>query len=287
MKQSQLILLGDLGFPRVFGALLLQALAAVSVAQTTPTLKTGHGNTTETDPAGTSVGLVVTEVPNSCTGTLTQQSGPTGTCSESCNYPSGPATVNKGTPAPPSGVGTTSAFLGIQTYQLQITGTVNSGGGYTFTCPISNLNPALAQSQAIFTPLNVVGTYTFTATAPAGQTNTVTVNSAINPSTTAISVTPNPVTAFKAITLTASVSGSYDGGTVTFYDGSTALGTAALNTSNVATITTSAVTKLGTHSLTAQFSGDSWALSSTSSPVNLLVKLNVATLIPALAILLN
>src|SRR5258708_23331257 len=108
MTHSEHKLSKGLVFPRIFGTLLLQALAAVSVAQS-PKLTTGSGNTTETDPAGTSVRLVVAEVPSSCTGTITQESGPTATCSESCSYASGQATVNESTPAP-TVVGYTPAF---------------------------------------------------------------------------------------------------------------------------------------------------------------------------------
>jgi hypothetical protein len=291
MKQSQHNLSNGLSYPQIFGTLLLQALAAVSVAQT-PTMTTGSGNTTETDPVGTSVWLVVTEVPANCQdGVMTDEVGSTGTCNQTCSYAWGPATVNKTMPAPPSSVGTTPAFIGTLTYHTQITGTnYQPGFGYTFVCPIDIRDPRLAQSQALRTTLNgVPTTYTFTANAGGGQTNTVTVYSAKDVSTTALSVTPNPVTAYRAITLTASVSGDYYGGQgqVTFYDGSNALGTVALNTSNVATITTSAVTKVGTHPLKAIFSGDSSALSSTSPTVNLLVKLNVATIVPVLQILLH
>lgn len=291
MTKSQHNLSNGLSFPQIVGTLLLQALAAVSVAQT-PTMTTGSGNTTETDPVGTSVWLVVTEVPANCQdGLMTDEVGSTGTCNETCSYAWGPATVNKTMPAPPSSVGTTPAFIGTLTYHTQITGTnYQPGFGYTFVCPIDNRDPRVAQSQSIRITLNgVPTTYTFTANAGGGQTNTVTVNSAKDVSTTALSVTPNPVTAFKAITLTASVSGDYSGGQgqVTFYDGSTALGTAALNTSNLATITTPVVTKVGTHSLSAVFSGDSWAASSTSSTVNELVKFNLATIVPVSEILLH
>jgi hypothetical protein len=65
-----------------------------------------------------------------------------------------------------------------------------------------------------------------------------------------------------AVTFTATVTGSpvkgvtaVPSGTVSFYDGTTKLGSGALNSSKQATFTTSALT-VGTHNITAQYSGD-------------------------------
>ena len=86
--------------------------------------------------------------------------------------------------------------------------------------------------------------------------------------------TPNPSTYGQPITFTATVSsGTSDltplAGTVTFMDGSTAIGTDNLNASGVATYTTTSTQALsiGAHSITAVYKGDSFFYNSTSSPV--------------------
>jgi len=76
-----------------------------------------------------------------------------------------------------------------------------------------------------------------------------------------------------SVTLTAQVSNQGSGGTPTgsvqFYDGSTLLGTAALNGSGTASITLVGATSLavGSHSLTMQYGGDSQFNSGTSTQV--------------------
>jgi hypothetical protein len=83
----------------------------------------------------------------------------------------------------------------------------------------------------------------------------------------------------KAITLTATVTspGDSPGGTVTFLDGATTLGTASVNTStHVATLTTSNLT-VGANSLTAVYGGTSSFISSTSSAVNVTVAADATT----------
>jgi hypothetical protein len=57
------------------------------------------------------------------------------------------------------------------------------------------------------------------------------------------------------LTITSSTSGTPTG-TVTFLDGATALGVGTLNSSAVATFSTSTLT-VGTHSITAAYGGDS------------------------------
>jgi len=62
-------------------------------------------------------------------------------------------------------------------------------------------------------------------------------------------------------------------GTVQFFDGTTSLGTATVNSSGVASITLSGVSALtgGTHTLTAKYSGDSTFTALTSSPITQVV----------------
>jgi streptogramin lyase len=84
------------------------------------------------------------------------------------------------------------------------------------------------------------------------------------PTTTTLTVLPNPAIFGQTETLTATVSSAAGtpAGTVTFFDGSTALGTATLNSAGQATLAVSL--GVGSHSLTASF-GATGALAASSS----------------------
>jgi hypothetical protein len=91
---------------------------------------------------------------------------------------------------------------------------------------------------------------------------------ALLPSQTTLVATPNPDTTGGPLTLTATVSPSAATGTVTFYDGTTSVGTASLS-AGTATIQVSL--PAGNHALTATYGGDSVYGPSTSPVVNDLV----------------
>ena len=98
-------------------------------------------------------------------------------------------------------------------------------------------------------------------------------------STTSLTASPNPVTAGQTLTLTAAVQGTGSttpGGTVNFMSGSTLMGTATLNSSGVATLTTTSLAA-GTYSLTALYSGDANFVSSTSTAVSVTVNTQATT----------
>jgi autotransporter-associated beta strand protein len=105
------------------------------------------------------------------------------------------------------------------------------------------------------------------------STSTVTV--APDSTATALDVDVNPSVYGQATTFTASVSALSPGagtptGTVTFYDGSTPLGTATLDSSASATLSTAALA-VGTHSITFVYGGDGNDLTSMSSAVSQVV----------------
>ncbi|HEY1257020.1 MAG TPA: choice-of-anchor D domain-containing protein [Terracidiphilus sp.] len=80
-----------------------------------------------------------------------------------------------------------------------------------------------------------------------------------------------PVGVSLTINATVQTSGGTPTGTVTFYDGTKSLSTAILNNAGVATYSTSSLA-LGSHSITAQYSGDSnYSASTTSSTVTITV----------------
>ena len=86
--------------------------------------------------------------------------------------------------------------------------------------------------------------------------------------TTALTSSANPSVFGQSVTFTATVSSAYPvalSGSVQFFDGATSIGTSTL-ASGVATLATSGLT-LGSHSITAVYSGDGIFLTSTSSPL--------------------
>ena len=91
---------------------------------------------------------------------------------------------------------------------------------------------------------------------------------ALVPTTITLSSSPNPSFGGQEVTLTAMVAspGSVPSGTVTFFDGTTPLGTATLTDGGVATITVSSLL-VGSHAISAQYSGDNVLSPSTSTVV--------------------
>ena len=98
-------------------------------------------------------------------------------------------------------------------------------------------------------------------------------------STTTLTAAPTSATLGQAVVLTATVGASTGTGTptgtVTFYDGTTSLGTGNL-TSGVATLSTSTLT-VASHSITAAYSGDTSYSTSTSAAVIVSVSAAVVT----------
>jgi hypothetical protein len=92
--------------------------------------------------------------------------------------------------------------------------------------------------------------------------------------TTAVSSSLNPSTESQSVTFTATLSWSAPGtptGTVTFVDGTNTLGTSRVNGSGVATFSISTLT-VGTHNITASYSGDGNFSGSTSSVLSQVVQ---------------
>jgi hypothetical protein len=132
--------------------------------------------------------------------------------------------------------------------------------GYTATWTTSTL---LAGAH----PISAV--YSGDATYPGG-TSTLSQSVQQLGSYTSLTASPGPAAPASPVTLTAAVIGDPAGGaptgSVTFFNGSTALGTVALDGSGQATFTTSALPS-GDDPLTAVYSGDSTFTGNTSAPV--------------------
>ncbi|MBF0488033.1 MAG: Ig-like domain repeat protein [Nitrospirae bacterium] len=129
-------------------------------------------------------------------------------------------------------------------------------------------------AQASFSTSSLsVGTHPITAAYGGSSSYSSSTSSAlsqvVNAATSATSVSSslNPSTYGSSVTFTASVTGQSPTGTVTFKDGAATLGTASLNSSGQATYSTSSLS-VGTHSITAGYSGDTRNSASSSGALN-------------------
>jgi outer membrane protein assembly factor BamB len=100
------------------------------------------------------------------------------------------------------------------------------------------------------------------------------INAVLNPTTTTLNASPNPATPGQTVNLTATVSPATAGGSITFFDGVTLLGSAALVQG---TASMSAGFSAGSHPLTASYSGDANDRASTSGIFNESVALNISS----------
>jgi Concanavalin A-like lectin/glucanases superfamily/Bacterial Ig-like domain (group 3) len=156
------------------------------------------------------------------------------------------ATVNASAPGAGTRTGTVTFMDGATTLG---TGAVNAGGVATFSS--ASLAVASHSITAVYG-----GDAHFTGSTSVALTQTV--NKAL--AAVALTSSLNPSTHGTAVTFTATVSAIAPGagipsGTVAFKDGATTLIAVALNASGVATFTTSSLA-VGTHSITASYSGD-------------------------------
>ena len=168
-----------------------------------------------------------------------------------------------------------------------VTVTVTSGSGTVLGNVSLTVDGGAPMTQTL-----AAGSTTFTLSSPnAGdhalvatyaaqgnfQASSATGNLHVNqsPTATTLTSTPSPQAAGQIVTLTATVVAVAPGsgvpnGTVTFNDGSTTLGTAAVNGAGVAVFTTTSLA-VGPHSITATYSGSSNYLTSAAGAVSQLI----------------
>ena len=142
------------------------------------------------------------------------------------------------------------------------TGTVNASGIATLTT--STLGTGTHSLTAVYSGNASFATST---SSPISQS----VN--LIATTTTLSVIPNPSTVGQAVTLTGTVQPTPTGtplGTVSFFNGTTLIGTGNLTASGIATLSVSNLTA-GTHPITAVYSGNATYSGSTSTAVSLTV----------------
>ena len=145
----------------------------------------------------------------------------------------------------PSGASGTVTFYDGTT--ILGTGSLNSSGQVTFSTSTFAAGP-----HSITASYN--GNTNFAASSSTALTQTVNKFS----TSTALTLSPNTTAFGQPVTITAGVTSSagVPAGTVTFYDGATALGTGSLNNSGQATLSTSSLAA-GSHSITASYAGNS------------------------------
>jgi len=161
-----------------------------------------------------------------------------------------------------------------------LTGTMVFLDGATQLCSVS-LGAKKAATCAISSL--ALGQHAITASYSGDATDAASVSGQLTqvvkqPATLTLGAAANPaiVTATVTLTATTTVTSGTPTGIITFYDGTTQIGTANLNASGVATLTTTSLTA-ATHNLTAQYAGDATNAAATSNVVVEVVNLASTT----------
>jgi Bacterial Ig-like domain (group 3) len=172
-----------------------------------------------------------------------------------------PPTVSSTTPAPDTPVTITEQVPPGTTGPV----TFSDGGTVIGTAPVIN------GSATITVPSLPLGPNPITATVAASDTS----NAATSPATQVVvaKITPtvvlsssaNPAAFNASVTFTAAVPAAASG-SITFSDGATVLGTGAVNSAGIAVFTTSNLA-IGSHTITATYSGNSSYETATSAPL--------------------
>ncbi|MGI8679413.1 MAG: Ig-like domain repeat protein, partial [Jatrophihabitans sp.] len=166
-------------------------------------------------------------------------------------------------PTTPAAYGTSDTLAATASSGLAVTYTVDASSTVG-ACTVAGSTVNYTGIGSCVIDANQAGDVNYTAATQVQRTVTVTKA----PTTTTLTVNPPSPAINQPTTLTATVHYSGSGvaptGTVSFYDGTTLLGTAPVQPDGAATLTTTFGG--GPHSITATYNGDSNYLPSTSSP---------------------
>jgi M6 family metalloprotease-like protein/uncharacterized repeat protein (TIGR02543 family) len=178
------------------------------------------------------------------------------------------------------------------TTNFTLSGTITYNGsalpGVSVSCPGAATTPVTTNGSGYYSCTVAVGdgaTYTLTPSSPyytftpankaytsgiyGNQTQNF-ASTALPVTTTALNASVNPATPGQSITLTATVSGSSPTGSVTFNDGSTAVCSTVSLSAGQALCATSSLS-MGSHSITAVYSGDGSNAGSTSNTLTQII----------------
>lgn len=168
-----------------------------------------------------------------------------------------------------------SVYPAAVTFTATVTTPAAATGTVTFYAGATTLGSSpLSGGTASFTSSLPAGSYQITATYSgdgnflASTSGPIAQGVAAAPGVVTLTSSPNPSVYSSQVTLTVALPPTATG-TVTFLDGATTLGTAPL-VGSAASFTTSTLTA-GTHTLTAQYSGDANFQSGTSQPLSQVV----------------
>ena len=155
--------------------------------------------------------------------------------------------------------------------------TFYNGGSSVGTATLANGVASLTLSTLPGGNDSLTCTYSGSSVYAASSCNTVPVLVSAAPTTTSLTITPNPAYATQAVTMVATVAAQGTSvqptsGSITFYDGTTSLGTQPVGASGAATLTISTLA-VGTHPISATFQpANSTFAASTSSGVNEVIR---------------
>jgi ELWxxDGT repeat protein len=211
----------------------------------------------------------------------------------SSQSPTQTVTVTAGSGTATSTFLTASAASVVEGQSVTFTATVTASGGFDNGGQVDfwdgqvDLGSSGLNAQGIATlPANLsagshdvtavyVGDAHFNGSMSGAVTVTITQPSGTAATDTFLDVSPATVTAGQSVSMTAMVAstqGTINGGTVEFVlDDQTDLGSAAVNAQGMATLSPDPTLPLGSHHITAVYSGDAAFAGSTSSPVDVTV----------------
>ncbi|SPF35519.1 exported hypothetical protein [Candidatus Sulfopaludibacter sp. SbA4] len=192
------------------------------------------------------------------------------------SYNSVDQTVNQAPTTTSLQAAPSSSTLG-QTVTLTATVSPSTASGtVTFLDGSTNLGtaPVSAGTANFSTSTLAIGNHSLTASYGGDTNDTPSASQPVaefvsQPTTTTLAADPNPSLAGQNVILTATVTPGNPTGTVSFVDGANLLGTGSLNNGAATFATTSF--SVGSHSLTASYSGDTNNAPSTSSAVSQVV----------------
>ncbi|MGA3209935.1 MAG: Ig-like domain-containing protein [Terriglobales bacterium] len=173
------------------------------------------------------------------------------------------------------------------------TGTVAFSSNGTTITGCSAVKLSASQTAACATTALAFGTGSIKAVYSGDSNYSTSTSTAVSQvvnqatSTTALTASPaSPSTGGETVTFTAKVTPKYGGavtGTVTFYNGSTAIGTISVSEAGVAKLNYSALTAGSTHSITAKYNGSTSIAASTSPVLSYTVNFDTTTTVLAVS----